>query len=376
MVADPTNAPIPAPATTLPYYQDNTTTTSDNRDNSDGIILESSSDTESSEQERCFRYLYCCLCRPLRQCWRNCNISGGGAALNCLCLSSWSDRTLRRVIQGIFLLLGVGLLMPWNAFISAKPYFESRYCSTSSNAANSNTDTHARSYDGYAVDALTADNDDDHHENLESTFALVYNLSAVTVLALIIVSQWTRDRYRARRDAVAINDSADATVTIVSALPDQIRRRDSFSSSSGNSNSSGGSSSRTGSSAASSSSANSGHSYWLVMIPLTLYTIVFLGQTLLVMCINIPAATFRHLTVASLAACGMSQALATAGIVATANLFDAATAISPFLAGQAFGGVAGRFSPPSHKHTQIIMYSPVLLLFHFNQLRWPIGWPR
>jgi len=98
------------------------------------------------------------------------------------------------------------------------------------------------------------------------------------------------------------------------------------------------------------------------MIPLALYTIVFLGQTLLVMCINIPAATFRHLTVASLAACGMSQALATAGIVATANLFDAATAISPFLAGQAFGGVAGRFSPP------IILYSPVLFLFHHNQL--------
>lgn len=37
----------------------------------------------------------------------------------------WSKKVF---IEFIFMFLGVGVLLPWNAYISAKPYFQSRLC--------------------------------------------------------------------------------------------------------------------------------------------------------------------------------------------------------------------------------------------------------
>ena len=64
------------------------------------------------------------------------------------------------IIRAIFLLLGVGILIPWNAFVSAEQYFASRLCES-----------------GHDV------------INFEQWFGLVWNLSSVVSLGLIIVGQ-------------------------------------------------------------------------------------------------------------------------------------------------------------------------------------------
>jgi len=64
------------------------------------------------------------------------------------------------VIRAIFLLLGVGILIPWNAFVSAKPYFTARLCQS-----------------GHDI------------VNFEQWFGVVWNSSSVFSLGLIIIGQ-------------------------------------------------------------------------------------------------------------------------------------------------------------------------------------------
>ena len=81
------------------------------------------------------------------------------------------------IVRVIFLLLGVGILMPWNAFVSAKPYFQSRLCSD----------------DGQVI------------VDFELWFGLIWNLSSVLSLApiqtpdLILSSNVVRSVARASR---------------------------------------------------------------------------------------------------------------------------------------------------------------------------------
>jgi len=74
-----------------------------------------------------------------------------------------------RFIKSIFCLLGIGVLLPWNAFVSAKPYFQARLCSGASAMSN----------------------------NIELWFGFIYNLSSVLSLAFIILLQWWKDRRKA-----------------------------------------------------------------------------------------------------------------------------------------------------------------------------------
>lgn len=71
------------------------------------------------------------------------------------------------LLQAIFGLLGVGILVPWNAFINAKPYFARRFCE----------------HYGDEIDP-----------HLESNFALCYNLSAITWLGGILFWQFVKDQ--------------------------------------------------------------------------------------------------------------------------------------------------------------------------------------
>ena len=43
-------------------------------------------------------------------------------------LSVTQGSSERGFIKGVFVILGVGVLLPWNAFVSAKPYFQARLC--------------------------------------------------------------------------------------------------------------------------------------------------------------------------------------------------------------------------------------------------------
>ena len=79
---------------------------------------------------------------------------------------SLSDGTVR----AIFLLLGCGILLPWNAFVSAKPYFASRLCGD----------------DGTDI------------VNFEQYFGLVWNTSSVMSLAIIIFGQGLSDYCKKR----------------------------------------------------------------------------------------------------------------------------------------------------------------------------------
>lgn len=193
-------------------------------------------------------------------------------------------RTRRHILQAIFLLLGVGVLVPWNAFISAKQYFQSRLC-----VHDAQTDTYSPSI-----------------SNIESVFAMLYNLSSVLSLGLVITIQAMRDQQVAEEHTVTAPTSAAAAseeeqqITILEGQivdDDHGLHQQSSSGSTGH---------------------NSSHTFWLVMAPLTLYLASFLGQSVMVFVVHTPI--FEQFTFLSLTVCGMSCVIAQSGIVATAGL--------------------------------------------------------
>lgn len=66
----------------------------------------------------------------------------------------------RYLLQTIFLVLGIGILVPWNAFISAKRYFYARLC-------------------GETID-----------DQIESIFSVLYNVASVGCLSIMLLVQW------------------------------------------------------------------------------------------------------------------------------------------------------------------------------------------
>jgi hypothetical protein len=188
------------------------------------------------------------------------------------------------VVKIIFLLLGIGILLPWNAYVNAKPYFEARFCSS----------------------------DGTETINFELWFGLAWNLASVVSLGSIIVFQMAKDRQ------VKYNDIAE----------DQLSRTDESQEPLNPNNN------------ICNSHSNQGHSFWLVMMPLSLFLAVFVFTAFLVFVPDIPPRTFTVITLFGLAICGMCGAIATAGVVSTASLFPSHVGINPFFSGQAVGGVA------------------------------------
>jgi hypothetical protein len=216
----------------------------------------------------------------------------------------WCSPSSRIIIPAIFLLLGVGVLVPWNAFISAKGYFQSRVCSETGDPANA---------------------------SIESWFAMIYNLSSVISLGLLITIQAVRDQIQMATEAEPeIQDPLSLShenTTMSNSLTES------------------GVPVRTNTTESNHSDNNSkAHAFWLVMLPLALYLVVFLFTDLLVLVPTISVNVFEILTLICLAVCGMCGAIASAGIVATAGLFPATLAMNPFLAGQSVGGVAVSFA--------------------------------
>mmetsp|Transcript_1392 Transcript_1392/g.2531 ORF Transcript_1392/g.2531 Transcript_1392/m.2531 type:complete len:569 (-) Transcript_1392:73-1779(-) len=72
----------------------------------------------------------------------------------------------RKLVKFIFLLLGIGFLLPWNAFVSASAYFETRTLTTDENKSNKKK-----------------------KNNFMLWFSLLYNLSGVLSLALMLIWQ-------------------------------------------------------------------------------------------------------------------------------------------------------------------------------------------
>ena len=258
-----------------------------------------------------------------------------------------SNKTSPVLIRVIFLLLGVGVLIPWNAFVSAKPYFQARLCQVNKdNKDNPN------------------DNPSTVLVNVELWFGFIWNISSVLSLGLIIVSVAIRDACRRRQPhmtlllptttATTLTTTAEASTTIIitnnnnnnNTIVDQPIPPSTFTrSNSSASGGGGGGDSHTSTSSHhshhhSSTSTSGGHSFWLVMLPLALYLLVFLFTDLLVLIPSIEPELFLKLTLTSLALCGTCGAVATAGILSTAGLFESHVGITPFFSGQALGGVA------------------------------------
>ena len=197
--------------------------------------------------------------------------------------------TLRRELQTsskgfvsfVFSLLGLGLLVPWNAFISAKPYFESRICSK------------------LAVQG-----------NIEVLISLVFTSSSVLSLFLMITYQTVKDRFLLKQQQTSTTTGAPTTIDgPLLTNP-------------------------------SNEEASYNHNWYMVCLPLFIYFTVFGALALLVFFPAIPALVFYIFMIASLAICGIMVAVASAGVVSTANRFPPNEGIAHFFSGQAIGGVA------------------------------------
>mmetsp|Transcript_31226 Transcript_31226/g.33541 ORF Transcript_31226/g.33541 Transcript_31226/m.33541 type:complete len:688 (-) Transcript_31226:205-2268(-) len=242
------------------------------------------------------------------------------------------------MVRAIFLLLGIGILIPWNAFVNAKPYFTARLCQRQSQSSG-----HQAQHDIV---------------NFEQWFGLVWNVSSVLSLGLIIASQSFSD-YWNQKDAQSlpsnvdgiINDNANAaTPTHDSNLVEEPNRSEDITSLSSLHTHS---RARTGNNRPTSSSSSSSlingtrsgrsknrSSFYNVVVPLGLYTVVFSIQAVLVTIPDISPTHFLIVTLLSLAVCGTCGAIATAGIVSTAGQFAPNLGINPFFSGQALGGAA------------------------------------
>ena len=210
-----------------------------------------------------------------------------------------SDAVLRpppslRAVSPVFFLLGIGLLVPWNAFISAKPYFQARAC---------------------------------QFENLELWFGLVYTISSVLSLGFVIVNTYLKDIWPT---ATARNTTTPSTTIRANA--------DNFSDDDDDDVYDQNGSDENGEPTELSDSSTTAP-FWSVVIPLSVYTLVFVLMAVLVFFPTIPG--FVTITLLGLSACGIMVGMASAGIVTVANLFDDPDrAVGPHFQGQAMGGVA------------------------------------
>jgi hypothetical protein len=246
-----------------------------------------------------------------------------------------------------FLLLGIGVLVPWNTFISAKPYFESRLCSYSISPKN---DTIQQQQQQplryvYAGGGLP---------NIESTFSTVYNVSSVLTMVLIIGVQMLRDSIRtaapvvqqpgrsSRRTIVTPAGSTTSTTLVelsasqqdVTALGTYVNHHDPLDSMQSGSNVGANciihddeidhEFNRTRSSSLSalpssspSTSSTQDHSFWLVIVPFLLFILAFGIQLIMVLILHVPYVWYW--TVLCLSICGVASGISGAGLVATAG---------------------------------------------------------
>ena len=202
-----------------------------------------------------------------------------------------------RFVKTIFLLLGVGILLPWNAYISAKHYFVSRICNEKEDEDNYNN----------------------IGQEIEMWFSIVYNGAGVLSLVVVILVQHLADgnKYNKRIKSVKsfiFKNTTNLSVSMMSSKTSSLKTID--------------------------TTHSTDHTIWyMVIIPLAVYLIVFAISTLLVFSVSIPTRMFIFLTLTGLFICGVSTAVAGSGIVGTAGLFPANLGVNPYFNGQAIGGL-------------------------------------
>lgn len=189
-------------------------------------------------------------------------------------LKNLLEKHPRFCTKSIFLVLGVGVLVPWNTFISAKAYFESRFCLESKVIGS-----------------------------LEPTFAFIYNCAAVLSLGCILIGRLIHEKKSRSSvdEGERLNMSSDSRQSAHEMQDDYVDRN---------------------------SSAR-----LFVVFPLTLLVLIFLTQSSFVLVVDwFSPMTMLSLTLLCIAASGVASAMATAGVVAAAAQFEKPElAMSPFL---------------------------------------------
>ena len=188
-----------------------------------------------------------------------------------------------RFLSLAFALLGIGVLCPWNAFINARAYFESRLCHPSSAIGN----------------------------NIEVWFSLLYNIASVLSLVVLLVLQY----YGNQRRQGDVRSVFHSGTTLVHPLSPSLRSLNRSIRQPTNNSSS------------------------MVLVPLWLYFAVFALTTLLVYVPEAPPVVMSYVTLIGLFLCGVCTSVASAGIIGTAGLFDADVGVGPYFQGQALGGL-------------------------------------
>lgn len=192
-------------------------------------------------------------------------------------------------ISFIFCLLGIGSLMPWNAFINADEYFQSRLCSESS------------SDDGSSV---------------ELWFGLVFNVTGALALGVLLAVDRYREKSRSHRNVTREQVSSDDDQMSWSQedIPDTSDPNSHY-------------------------GKEEGHSRRMVYYSLSAYLAVFLLTTALVLVPRIKRSLFLSLTLSGIGICGASMAVTGAGVTAVAAMFPPEIGISSYFSGQAIGGL-------------------------------------
>jgi hypothetical protein len=199
-----------------------------------------------------------------------------------------AERLTEGFIEIVFLLLGVGVLLPWNAFISAKPYFQARLCGDNDPVAG----------------------------NIELWFSIIYNGASVLSLAVLLAVQLFQDTGESSNTAsigTKLRKSLSAhpmpsPSSRISVSIDPLQ-------------------------------GSSEYTWYMVMVPLAIYFVVFVFTTVLVFLPAIPPPIFLALTLSGLFICGVCTSVASSGIVGTAGLFEPTVGVNPYFNGQAVGGL-------------------------------------
>ena len=200
-------------------------------------------------------------------------------------------------IEIVFFLLGVGILLPWNAYISAKQYFVSRLC-------------HFEEHNGGGGIA----------DHVEMWFSILYNAACVLSLAAVIFVQHMTDTKNSNNNNNNSNQQPSLFKSTSNlSLPMMC--------------------SKTLRIDTTRVSNDTSYTWYMVMIPLAVYLGVFAMTTIFVFIPFIPYHVFLIFTLLGLCICGVCTAIASSGIVGTAGLFDANLGVNPYFNGQAAGGL-------------------------------------
>jgi hypothetical protein len=209
------------------------------------------------------------------------------------------------LVSNIFVLLGIGTLLPWNAFISAEPYFESRLCTSS---------------------------------NFMLWFGFIYNGMGVLSLAIMIIRKiLTGKPNKNEQDNVKNNinktnnnenvssHQSDVEIVPLGGLSNQIHETTEKT--------------MTMVTVVDDKGIDNSNQRKMVALPLSIFLAVFVFTSSLVLLKNISSNFFLSLTLVCIAICGSMSSIVGAGIIFVASIFPSQVGVNPYLSGQGAGGV-------------------------------------